>query len=41
VAEHDRAIEALGDSDDLRSRDEARRRKEDEPEGDPFAPPPS
>jgi hypothetical protein len=41
VAEHDRAIQALGDSDDLRTREEARRRKEDEPEGDPFAPPPS
>ncbi len=40
VAEHDRALAELDDSEDLRKRDEARRRKEDEPEGDPFAPPP-
>ena len=41
VAEHERALQALGESEPLRKREEDRRRKEAEPESDPFAPPPS
>lgn len=41
VAEHAQAVESLEASEPLRKREEERRRKDAEPESDPFAPPPS
>ena len=40
VAEHDRALGELANSDELKRRDEASKRKTDAAERDPFAPPP-